>query len=116
MDDSSAPDTMVAYALQRWDDPRKQWVTVVEFDKSQFCKPYPLGIVRANLVNGWLWPKQSLSTGEEATAARGGFSIGDQARFVIFLGEPGNYDSSVATSEFTIDEHSRSEANLRIRH
>jgi len=57
MDDSSAPGTMVAYALQRWDDPRKQWVTVVEFGKSQFCKPYPLGIVRANLVNGWLWPK-----------------------------------------------------------
>src|ERR1700723_671754 len=47
LDDTMSPGTMVAYAVQRWNDGRKQWDTIVEFGKSQFCKPYPLGIVKA---------------------------------------------------------------------
>jgi hypothetical protein len=116
IDDTGSPGTMVAYAVQRWNDSLKQWDMVVEFGKSQFCKPYPLGIVNAKLVNRWLWPGQSLSTGEEATAARGGFAMGDHARFVIFVGAAGDYDSSVATADVTIDELPRPDVNLRVRH
>jgi hypothetical protein len=116
LDDTMSPGTMVAYAVQRWNDGRKQWDTIVEFGKSQFCKPYPLGIVKANLVNRWLWPGQSLSTGEEATAAGGGFTMGDRARFVIFTGTPGDYSSAVTTVGVTIDELPRTDANLRVRH
>jgi hypothetical protein len=109
IDDTGSPGTMVAYAVQRWNESRKQWDTIVEFGKSQFCKPYPLGIVKAELVNRWLWPCQSLSTGEEATAAREGFARGDRARFVIFVRAAGDYDSSVATADFIIDEHQRTD-------
>ncbi len=70
IDDASAPGTMVAFAVQRWNKNLKQWETIVDMSGPQFCKPYPLGIVEAHLVNGWLWPSQRLSTGEEATAAR----------------------------------------------
>ena len=114
--DSMSPDTIVAYAVQRWNDDRSRWETVFQYGKSQFCKPYPLGIVRARLVNGWLWPGQSLSTGEEVTAARDGFAIGDQARFVIFLRTAGNYDSSVTTASFKIDEGRQTNITLRVRH
>jgi hypothetical protein len=116
IDDSGSPGTMVAYAVQRWNESRKQWDVIVEFGKSQFCKPYPLGIVKAKLVNRWLWPGQSLSTGEEATAARDGFAMGDRGRFVIFVRAAGDYDSSVASTDITIDEHPRTDVNLRVRH
>jgi hypothetical protein len=116
LDDTMSPGTMVAYAVQRWNDNRKQWDTIVEFGKSQFCKPYPLSIVKAKLVNRWLWPGQSLSTGEEATAARSGFAMGDHARFVIFAGAPGDYKSAVATADVIIDELPRTDVNLRVRH
>ncbi len=115
-DDSMSSGTMMAYAVQRWNENRRQWDTIVQFEQSQFCKPYPLGIVKARLVNGWLWPGQRLSTGEEATAARDGFVIGDRARFVIFVGAAGDYHSSVATADFKIDEHRKTDANLRVRH
>ena len=116
IDDSMSHGTMVAYAVQRWNESGKQWDTIVEFGRSQFCKPYPLGIVKATLINGWLWPGQSLSTGEEATAARDGFSLGDRARFIIFVGTAGDYGSSLASADFAIDEHRKTDVNLRVRH
>ena len=60
--------------------------TIVRANGEEFCRPYPLGIVQAKLTSRLLWPGQSLSTGEEATAARDGFSIGDKPRFVIYTG------------------------------
>ncbi len=117
LDDTLSPGTMVAYAVQRWDQAARRWVMVVEWSQSEFCKPYPLGIVKANLVNAWLWPGQSLSTGEEATAARQGLHRGDTARFVVFTNEPGNYGSAVATAPFTIDEElEQSGVGFRLRH
>jgi hypothetical protein len=116
VDDAFSPGTMVAYAVQRWDRSSKSWVKVMEFGPDSFCKPYPLGIVKASMVKRWIWPGGSLSAGEEATAARG-FRRGDTARFIIFTGPPGDYNHSVATPAFTIDEE-RSEHGppLRIGH
>lgn len=116
IDDAMSPGTMLAYAVQRWNEARKQWETVVQFSKAEFCKPYPLGIVKAKIVNGWLWPGQSLRTGQEATAARDAFNIGDRARFVIFLKDAGDYGTSMASPEFTIDEHLQTNIPLRVRH
>lgn len=116
VDDTMSPGTMVAYAIQRWDEQTHRWQQVLGASRKSFCHPYPLGIMKADLTSGWLWPGQSLSTGEEATAARDGFQIGDKARFVIFTGEPGDYASSVATDPFTIDEHPTSDVDFRVRH
>jgi hypothetical protein len=116
IDDASAPGTMVAFAVQRWDKNQNRWETIADMSGPQFCKPYPLGIVEARRVNRWLWPGQRLSTGEEATAARGGFSLGDEARFVIFTETAGEYGDAVMTPGFLIDERPQPGTNFRIRH
>lgn len=104
------------YAVQRWDETRKRWEPVAEEPASEFCKPYPLGIIEGKIVDRWLWPGQSVRIGEEATAGRGGFSLGDRARFVIFLRTAGDYKSSVPTNEFVIDEQLQNTTDLRIKH
>ena len=116
IDDASAPGTMVAFAVQRWNKDLERWETIVDTSGPRFCKPYPLGIVEARIVNGWLWPGQRLSTGEEATAERDGFSIGDVGRFVIFTGTTGKDRDTITTPGFVIDVHPQTDANLRIKH
>jgi hypothetical protein len=116
VDDDNSPGTMVAYAVERWDNVSHSWTTIVSMSGADFCKPYPLGIVSANLTSRLLWPGQSLSTGEEATAARDGFNIGDRARFVVFAGKEEDLSSAIATPEFIIDEHSQTDIPLRVRH
>lgn len=114
--DAGSRQTSLAYAVQRWSADQRRWVLVAQDDKRGFCKPYPLGIIEGDVVRKWLWPGESLSTEEEATAARD-FTIGDRGRFIIFLGEAGNYSSSVTTRAFTIDEHPPpTGVALRIRH
>src|SRR5690348_9274341 len=39
VDDTFSRGTMVGYALQRWSQDRKQWVTEVQFERNDFCKP-----------------------------------------------------------------------------
>jgi hypothetical protein len=115
--DASAPGTMVAYAVERWDRQSGKWAKVVEWDESSFCRPYPLGIAKAHLISKYLWPGQSISTGEEATAARRGFDLGDSARFSVFYGAAGNWKSSLPTGAFRIDELPKNEElQLRVRH
>ena len=116
VDDTNSPGTMVAYAVERWDNALHSWKTIVRANGADFCKPYPLGIVRANLKSRLLWPGQSLSTGEEATAARDGFNIGDRARFVLFPGATEDSLPAVATSAFIIDERRQTDVPLRVRH
>jgi hypothetical protein len=103
IDDASAPGTMVAYAVQRWEPSLAEWKTVVASGEG-FCRPYPLGIIRARLTTGLLWPMKNLSTGEEATAARDTFHKGDITRFVIFTSRPGDFASSITTPTFSVDE------------
>ena len=116
VDDASAHGQMVAYAVQRWDNQTQRWATVVEATASDFCKPYPLGITSAKLTSGLLWPGRSLGTGEEATAARDAFNVGDRGRFVVFAGNPGDYSTSFATTAFNLDEHPQMDIPFRGRH
>jgi hypothetical protein len=115
--DASARGTMVAYAVDQWDNRLKKWKTVVEFEESTFCRPYPLGISEARLFSTLLWPGQSISTGEEATAARGDFQLGDNARFSVFSGKAGDWKTAFPTAAFRIDELPNIEdGSLRVRH
>ena len=108
---------MVAYVIERWNPLSKAWETVLGFDKSAFCRPYPLGIAKAHVVSMRLWPGQSISTGSEATAARDAFAIGDKARFIVLAEDPGHHESTFPTAVFSIDEHPLdSDVPLRIRH
>jgi hypothetical protein len=115
--DASASGTMVAYAVERWDRQLGKWAKVVEWNELSFCRRYPLGIAEAHLISKWLWPGQSISTGEEATAARGGFDLGDSARFSVFYDAAGDWKSSLPTEAFRIDELPKfEELPLRVRH
>jgi|KBSMisStaDraftv2_1062788.scaffolds.fasta_scaffold165733_2 hypothetical protein len=116
VDDTLSPGRSVAYAVQRWDKNENRWTTVVEARVSNFCKPYPLGIVKARSTTAFLWPGQSLSTGDEATAAQVPFNVGDKGRFLIFVGAPGDYSLAVPTEDFVIDEHPQTDIPLRVRH
>ena len=115
IDDAGGREIIVAYAIERWNQKALRWDPVVVFDSSSFCKPYPLGIVEAQLKETCLWPGQSLSTGEEITAAR--LHKGDIARFVVFAGTAADYTHSVATEGFVIDEElSQPDVPFRVRH
>ena len=116
VDDASAPGRMLAYAVQRWDEQTKRWQNVAELNSHNFCKPYPLGIVESEVTWAWLWPGDSLAGGEEATAARDGFKLGDHARFVVFLGDAGDYQQSIATDAFIITEQPTTSLRLRLKH
>jgi hypothetical protein len=117
VDDALSKGRMVAFAVQRWDEKAQAWKSVVQLDGTNFCKPYPLGIMQAKVAHGWLWPGQAISTGQEATAARGAFHRGDRARFVVFLKQPGDYSSSLATESFVIDEEiTGPDVGYRVRH
>ena len=115
--DASARGTMVAYAVERWNRQLGKWEKVVEWDESSFCRPYPLGIAQAQIVSKWLWPGQSISTSWEATAARGGFALGDSARFSVFYGTAGDWKRVLPTAVFRIDELRKMEdVPLRVGH
>ena len=117
IDDASARGIMVAYAVERWSRQLGKWEKVIEWDESSFCRPYPLGIAQAQLVSKWLWPGQSISTGEEATAARGGFELNDCARFSVFYGAAGDWKNARPTAVFRIDERPKIEdVPFRVRH
>lgn len=116
VDDTNVPGVMVSYALDRWDSASGQWKQLYSESKRWFCKPAPLSIIRANFVRRWLWPGQSLSIGEEATAARDGLKLGDHVRFVIFTDELGDRTHSISTPEFVIDERPTEDFSPRIRH
>jgi hypothetical protein len=105
VDDTFQRGTGIAYAVQKWNAKSAKWESVVVLDQSSFCHPYPLGIVEAHLFSKRLWPGQSVSGGEEATAARDGFELGDSARFVAFAGAAGNMQNAFPTVAFRIDEH-----------
>jgi hypothetical protein len=68
--DASAPGVSVGFRVQQWDATSRRWRTIMDA-ASGYCRPYPLGIIKARLTSQLLWPGQSLSTGEEATGARG---------------------------------------------
>jgi hypothetical protein len=102
--DASAHETKVAYAVEQWDSRQNKWKTV-DYGESTFCRTYPLGrISEARLFSALLWPGRSIATGKEATGARGGFQIGDYARFSVFPGKVGDSRNAFPTPAFRIDE------------
>ena len=117
VDDTFSRGTMIAYRVDRWNRTSDHWETVVNMNSRSFCKPYPLGIVEAHLLTKWLWPGQTLTTGEEATAARNPIEKWDSARFVVFLRSGDVSSASIPTATFLIDESPAVETGeLRVRH
>jgi hypothetical protein len=116
--DTSTPGVMVAYNIEQWDSTKHVWTRVLEFAKPEFCTPVPTSMGSTNWGRSWLWPGRSISTGEEATGARG-FKKGDTLRFVVVSDVTGASTprSSHPTPSFTLDEQVLdSETPFRVRH
>jgi len=101
IDDTLSHGTHVDYTIEKWSIPVSRWINIFKSDGSAFCHPYPLGMVETHIIAKRLWFGQSISAGEEATAARTVFAIGDKARFVVFAGN----GLAFPTAAFSIDEH-----------
>jgi hypothetical protein len=113
IDDASSRGTLVGSQVEKWDPRTRKWEGIFKVDKSAFCRPYPLGMVETHVITKRLWPSQSISAGEEATAARNAFAIGDKARFLVFAGD----NLSFPTAPFSIDEHPTTpDVPYRVRH
>ena len=108
---------MVAYNIQRWDLAKKEWKETHKFALPEFCSPMPTSMGNTHWVKSWLWPGESLSTHEEATAAREPFKIGDAIRFVIVTDVTGSGRDLYATPKFTLDEAPQDqEVRYRLSH
>jgi hypothetical protein len=113
IDDAGGHGTLVGSKVQKFDPSTKNWEDVFKTEKSEFCRPYPLGMIETQIITKRLWPGQSISGGEEATAVRDVFSIGDKARIVAFARDGLTFH----TAAFSIDEHpSRPGVPYRVRH
>jgi hypothetical protein len=95
--DAFASGVGIRYRLQRWEGASRRWDTVLDA-ASEYCRAYPLGPIKAQLLSKLLWPGQSLSTGEEATGARDGFR-GQTIRFAVVAN-----GREFPTASFVIDE------------
>jgi hypothetical protein len=96
-------DTMVAYAVERWDPQMNTWEEVPEWDDSRlFCHP-AFEVVETHLILRRLWPGQSLPVGGIMPAERSGFHQGDGGRFTIFLDGAYNSNRAISTAAFRID-------------
>jgi hypothetical protein len=87
-----------------------RWNAVLDANAG-YCQPDPLGIAQTSLTSKLLWPGQTLSTGAEATAARGNLK-GEMMRFVVVAN-----DREYPTAVFIIDEQIEGvDVGYRVRH
>jgi hypothetical protein len=108
--DASARGVSVGYRIQQWDKSSVNWRTLLDA-AAEYCRPYPLGIAEAQLTSKLLCPGQTLSTGEEATGARGDLK-GETMRFIVVTN-----GRDFPTASFTIDEQvQRPDVGYRVKH
>jgi hypothetical protein len=103
---AGAPDTEVNYVVERWDRQSKEWRLVPEWDfygYRLFCRPV-FEVSEEHLVRRRLWPGQSIRVGGGIPAQMGGFHVGDDGRFTIFLDADGNKTNAISTAIFSVDQ------------
>jgi len=103
---AGAPDTAVNYVVERWDRPSREWRLVPEWDfygYRLFCRPV-FETSEEHLARRRLWPGQSIRIGGGVPAQMGGFHVGDDGRFTIFLDANGNKTNSISTAIFRVDQ------------
>jgi hypothetical protein len=103
---AGAPEIEVNYLVERWDSQTSDWRRVPEWDFSGyrlFCTPV-FEVSEQHLVKWRLWPGQSIEIGEGIPAQLGGFRIGDDGRFTIFLNADGNKANAISTAIFHVDQ------------
>jgi hypothetical protein len=103
---SGAPEIEVNYVVERWDRDVNKWKFVPEWDfygYGLFCQPV-FEVNEEHLVRRRLWPWQSLRVGEGIPGQLGGFRVGDNGRFTIFLRADRNWNKTLSTAPFRVDQ------------
>ena len=103
---AGAPETEANYIVERWDRKSGSWRAVPEWDFGGyrlFCGPV-FEVTEEHLVRRRLWPGQSLRVGEGIPAQLGGFKLGDDGRFIIFLNADGDPRNAISTAIFRVDQ------------
>lgn len=112
INDAMGKEESVMYGLDQWDEAAKQWRRVRNPSK-RFCQPYPLGIIKGEIVAKWLRPGQTVATGSEILG--GSFHKGDVVRYVIFPDLQGGRE--LVTEAITIEEQMESsDVPYRLKH
>ena len=103
---ANAPEIEVNYIVERWDNQSGDWRGVPEWDFSGyrlFCRP-AFEVTDEHRVRWRLWPDQSIQVGEGIPAQLGGFHVGDDGRFTIFLNADGDKANAISTAIFRVDQ------------
>ena len=102
---SGFPSTELKYVAERWDHQTRQWRFVHEWDFSSrpFCS-LAFEVTEEHLAKKRLWPGQRIRFGEGIPAQMGGFRIGDDGRFTVFLNADGNGRNAIASHAFRVDQ------------
>ena len=106
---AGAPETEVNYIVERRDRQSGNWRAVPEWDfggDRLFCAPV-FEVTEQHLVRRRLWPGQSIQVGEGIPAQLGGFNVGDDGRFTIFLNADGDRSNAISTEIFRVDQQVR---------
>jgi len=103
---AGAAGTSINYVVERWDRQSSRWELVPEWDLygyRLFCRP-AFEVSEEHLARRRLWPGQSIGVGEGIPAQMGGFHVGDDGRFTIFLDADGNKSNAISTAIFRVDQ------------
>ena len=103
---AGAPTTEVNYIVERWDHRSGDWRVVPEWDFGGFrlfCLPI-FEVTEQHVAPLRLWHGQSIRVGEGIPAQLGGFHVGDDGRFTIFLNANGDKSSAISTRAFRVDQ------------
>lgn len=106
IDDVGKHQTMVNYIVERRTPQNAAWQYVREWDdygSRLFCRP-SFEITDTHRVRRTVWPGQTYRLGEGVPAQWGGFHIGDEGRFTVFLNADPTRHRSISSTIFRIDQ------------
>jgi hypothetical protein len=106
---AGAPEIGINYIVERWETLSGDWRGVPEWDFDGyrlFCRPV-FEVTEEHRERRRLWPGQSVQVGEGIPAQLGGFHVGDDGRFTIFLNADGDKANAISTSIFRVDQQAK---------
>jgi hypothetical protein len=110
LDWASRQQTMVNYIVERRTPQIDSWQYVREWDgygSRLFCRP-SFEVTETHRVRRRLWLGQTYPLGEGVPAQWGGFHVGDEGRFTVFLNADDDKNRTISSAIFRVDQEPKS--------
>jgi hypothetical protein len=110
LDWTSRHQTMVNYIVERRAPQIGGWQYVREWDgygSRLFCR-LSFEVTETHRVRRRLWPGQTHRFGEGVPAQWGGFHVGDEGRFTVFLDADNDKKRAISSAIFRVDQEPKS--------